>query len=95
MANWHSADKIVQRFQEGLLDDARSVRDSSELAYSKGATSVLDFIEAQRSYKAVMRDFFEAMINRTKAYYDFAKSLGVEPDAEKNRDSTVSPVKTQ
>ena len=83
LAAWNSADKIVQRFQEGLLDDALTVRDSSELAYSKGATSVLDFIEAQRSYKNVMRDYFAALVNRTNAYYDLAKSLGVELNVEK------------
>ena len=73
----------MQRFKDGLLDDARTVRDSSELAYSKGATSVLDFIEAQRSYKNVMRDYYAAMINRTNAYYDLAKSLGMELNTEK------------
>ena len=83
LAAWNSADKIVKRFQDGLLDDALTVRDSSELAYSKGATSVLDFIEAQRSYKNVMRDYYAAMINRTNAYYDLAKSLGVELNTEK------------
>ena len=83
LATWKSADKIVQRFENGLLDDARTVRDSSELAYSKGATSVLDFIEAQRSYKSVMHDYYAAMINRTNAYYDLAKSLGMEFDTDK------------
>jgi cobalt-zinc-cadmium efflux system outer membrane protein len=83
LAAWNSADKIVQRFKDGLLDDARTVRDSSELAYSKGATSVLDFIEAQRNYKIVMRDYYAAMINRTNAYYDLAKSLGMELNADK------------
>jgi len=83
LAAWNSADKIVQRFQEGLLDDALTVRNSSELAYSKGATSVLDFIEAQRSYKNIMRDYFAAMINRTNAYYDLAKSLGEPLNDEK------------
>jgi cobalt-zinc-cadmium efflux system outer membrane protein len=73
----------VQRFQDGLLDDALAVRNSSELAYSKGATSVLDFIEAQRSYKNVMHDFYAAEINRANAYYDLEKSLGVELDADK------------
>jgi len=66
-----------------MLCDALVVRDSSELAYSKGATSVLDFIEAQRSYKNVMRDYYAAMINRTNAYYDLAKSLGIELNAGK------------
>jgi len=83
IATWNSADKILQRFKEGLLEDALTVRDSSELAYSKGATSVLDFIEAQRSYKIVMRDYYAAMINRTNAYYDLAKSLGIELNAGK------------
>jgi len=83
LAAWNSADKIVQRFQGGLLDDALTVRDSSELAYSKGATSVLDFIEAQRSYKNVMRDYYAAMINRTNAYYDLVKSLGIELNTDK------------
>ncbi|MDD1621648.1 MAG: TolC family protein [Methylococcaceae bacterium] len=83
LAAWNSAEKIVQRFKDGLLDDAQTVRDSSELAYGKGATSVLDFIEAQRSYKNVMRDYYAAMINRTNAYYDLAKALGVELNADK------------
>jgi cobalt-zinc-cadmium efflux system outer membrane protein len=83
LAAWNSANKIVQRFNDGLLDDALTVRNSSELAYSKGATSVLDFIEAQRSYKNVMRDYYAAEINRANAYYDLEKSLGVELDTDK------------
>jgi len=83
IATWKSADKILQRFKDGLIDDARTVRDSAELAYSKGATSVLDFIEAQRSYKNVMRDYYAAKINRTNAYYDLAKSLGIELNTDK------------
>jgi cobalt-zinc-cadmium efflux system outer membrane protein len=78
LATWNSSDKIVRRFEEGLLNDALTVRDSAELAYSHGATSVLDFIEAQRSYKNIMHDYYAALINRTNAYYDLAKSLGIE-----------------
>ena len=43
---------------------------------------MLDFIDAQRNYKSVMLDYYTAMTNRINAYYDLAKSLGVEPDAE-------------
>ncbi|WP_262966253.1 TolC family protein [Methylobacter psychrophilus] len=82
LATWNSANKIVQRFRDGLLDDALAVRNSSELAYSKGATSVLDFIEAQRSYKNVMRDYYAAEINRANAYYDLEKSLGAAVDGD-------------
>lgn len=81
-ATWDSTDKIVQRFEAGLLDDAKTVRDSSESAFRKGATGVIEFIEAQRSYKNIMRDYYEAMINRTKAYFDLVKALGVESAAD-------------
>ena len=83
LAAWNSANKIAIRFKDGLLDDALAVRNSSELAYNKGATSVLDFIEAQRSYKNVMHDYYAAEINRANAYYDLEKSLGVELDIDK------------
>ncbi len=91
LATWKSADKIVQRFKEGLLDDALTVRNSSELAYNKGATSVLDFIEAQRNYKSVMRDYYAAMINRTNAYYDLAKSLGEDLNTQNTTATSSSP----
>ena len=84
LATWSRADKIVQRFKDGLLNDALSVRNSSELAYSKGATSVLDFIEAQRSYKNVMRDYYAAEINRATAYYNLEKALGVDNSTSKD-----------
>lgn len=85
LATWNSADKIVTRFNDGLLKDALTVRNSSELAYSKGATSVLDFIEAQRNYKNVMRDYYAAMIERVNAYHNLVKVLGVELNTSDNR----------
>lgn len=78
LAIWRSSDRILQRFHQGLLEEATTVRNSAELAYSRGATSVLDLIEAQRSYKNIMRDYYAAMINRTNAYYDLAKILAVD-----------------
>jgi cobalt-zinc-cadmium efflux system outer membrane protein len=81
LATWQSADKIVHRYQEGILDDALVIRNSAELAYSKGATTVLDFIDAQRNYKTIMRDYNAAMVNRSNAYFDLAKALGTSLDA--------------
>ncbi len=83
LAAWNSTNKIVQRFKDGLLDDALTVRNSSELSYSKGAASVLDFIEAQRTYKNIMRDYYAAEIARANAYYDFEKALGIPLDTDK------------
>ena len=83
LATWTSTNKIVQRFKDGLLDDALTVRNSSELSYSKGAASVLDFIEAQRTYKNIMHDYYAAEIARANAYYDLEKALGVQLETDK------------
>lgn len=82
LAAWTSANKVVQRFESDLLDRAKKVHEKSQLAYQRGAIGVLDFIDAQRNYKAVMLDYYMAEINLINAYYDLAKSLGTEPDAE-------------
>jgi cobalt-zinc-cadmium efflux system outer membrane protein len=91
LAAWKSANKVVQRYETELLGRARKVRERMELAYSKGGTTVLDFIDAQREYKSVMNGYNTAAINRINAYYDLAKSLGVEPDAELNQ-NTADPM---
>lgn len=90
VANWKSADQIAQRFQQGLLHDAQAVRDSAELAFRKGATSVLELIDAQRTYKTVMRDYYAAQVNRANAYYDLEKALGVEHVAKTQPQSSVT-----
>jgi cobalt-zinc-cadmium efflux system outer membrane protein len=82
LASWNSSNKIVSRYETELLERARKVRERMELAYQKGGTTVLDFIDAQREYKGVMLDYATASVNRINAYYDLAKALGVEPDAE-------------
>jgi cobalt-zinc-cadmium efflux system outer membrane protein len=82
LAEWKSAEKIVRRYESESLDYTRKVRDRLELAYRNGATTVLEFIDAQRKYKSVMLDYNTAAINRINAYYDLAQALGVEPNAE-------------
>jgi cobalt-zinc-cadmium efflux system outer membrane protein len=91
LATWNSSNKVVQRFETELLDRALKVRERMELAYRKGGTTVLDFIDAQRDYKAVMLDYYTAAVNRVNAYYDLAKAMGVEPDAELTK-NTANPM---
>ena len=80
LSAWQSADAVVKRFEGQVLDRVLKIRQTAELAYSKGATSVLDLIEAQRNYKAIMLDYNNAVINRINAYYDLCKAIGIEPN---------------
>lgn len=75
---WRAADAQVRRFEGDILGRVKAVRQAAELAYSKGATNILDFIEAQRSYRGSVLEYQNALYNRAVAYADLVKVLGVE-----------------
>ena len=73
-----SANAIVARFEKEVLQRLDKVRTAAEFAYSQGATSLLALIDAERSYKAMMLDYYAALYDRTLAYTDLLKALGEE-----------------
>lgn len=44
-----SNDEVVTLYRSGYLDQAKESRDISEFAYKRGAASLLDFLDAERS----------------------------------------------
>jgi cobalt-zinc-cadmium efflux system outer membrane protein len=49
-ADYQAAGRLVQRMEGGLLDRARRARDLVNIQYQKGAASLLDDLDAQRTY---------------------------------------------
>jgi len=47
-----TSDEVVQLYQSGYLKQAEDSRDISEYAYQRGAASLLDYLDAERSYRA-------------------------------------------
>ncbi len=45
-----TADEVVVLYQSGYLKQAEDSRDISQYAYQRGAASLLDFLDAERSY---------------------------------------------
>ena len=45
-------DQVVQLYQSGYLKKAEDSRDISQYAYQHGSASLLDFLDAERSYRA-------------------------------------------
>ncbi len=44
--------QVVKLYLSGYLKEAQESRDISEYAYRRGAASLLDFLDAERSYRA-------------------------------------------
>lgn len=77
-ASWQSADAIARRFETSVVKRIETLRKAQEVAYQKGAVGVLDLIDAQRSYRAIMLDYYTALANRSKAWADLLMAYGEE-----------------
>jgi cobalt-zinc-cadmium efflux system outer membrane protein len=53
--------KIVQLYLSGYLKQAQDSLDISEYAYKRGAASLLDFLDAERSYRSTQLSYRQAL----------------------------------
>jgi len=56
-----SNDKVVQFYRSGNLEASQRNRDISEYAYQRGAISLLDFLDTERSYRATQLTYRQAI----------------------------------
>ncbi len=56
-----SNDEVVQLYISGYLKQAQDSRDISEYAYKRGAASLLDFLDSERSYRSVQLAYRQAL----------------------------------
>jgi len=53
--------EVVQLYQSGYLKQAQDSRDISEFAYRQGAATLLDLLDAERSYRATQLAYRQAL----------------------------------
>jgi cobalt-zinc-cadmium efflux system outer membrane protein len=75
-ANWQSALSITQRFENSVLSRIEQLRQAEEYAYQRGRASLLQLIDAERNYKAMMMDYHVAQANRSNAWADLQAAVG-------------------
>jgi outer membrane protein, heavy metal efflux system len=56
-----SNEEVVQLYTSGYLKQAQDSRDISEYAYKRGAASLLDYLDSERSYRAVQLAYRQAL----------------------------------
>jgi cobalt-zinc-cadmium efflux system outer membrane protein len=74
--NLQTGDKIVQLYRSGYLDRAQKDRDISEYAYQRGAVSLLDFLDAERSYRAIQLAYRQALASWMMAVEQLREAVG-------------------
>jgi cobalt-zinc-cadmium efflux system outer membrane protein len=71
-----SNDKMVQIYRNGPLDDAKRSRDISEYAYRRGAIALLDFLNAERNYRATQLAYRQAVAAYATAVEQLRQAVG-------------------
>ena len=69
-------DKIVGLYRSGYLDQAQQSRDITEYAYRRGAASLLDFLDAERSYRATQLGYRQALASYLLALEQLREAVG-------------------
>ncbi len=71
-----SNDKVTQLYLSGYLKQAQDSRDISEYAYKRGAASLLDFLDAERSYRAIQLSYRQELASYMTAMEQLKEAVG-------------------
>jgi outer membrane protein, heavy metal efflux system len=71
-----SGEEVVQLYTSGYLQQAQDSRDISEYAYRRGATSLLDFLDAERSHRAIQLAYRQALSSYMTALEQLREAVG-------------------
>ncbi len=74
-----AADAVVQGYQQGVLDQARTLRDASRRGFQEGKTSIVALLEAQRTYRSVQTEYINAQVDAAVARAELERATGAIP----------------
>ena len=72
-----NADEVVRLYTSGYLDQAKESREISEYAYKSGAASLLDLLDAERSYRSTQLAYRQTLASYLLAVEQLRQSVGV------------------
>lgn len=81
LAAFWAASAIVNRFEGQVIQRLKQARGSVEFAYTQGAAGLIDLLDAERNYKAMMLDYYLSQNHRALAYADLLMAVGEEPQS--------------
>ena len=77
MQQYQALCKMVDKFEHGMLESAQSVRKGKIYSYNRGETSLLEVLNAQRTYNDIQQNYYETLFNRAVALVELEKAAGI------------------
>ena len=74
---YQSLSQQVKRYEESLLENARQVVDGKLFSYNRGEVSLLEVLDAQRTYNEVQAQYIETLFSHAAALVELETSVGI------------------
>ncbi|ABF39452.1 outer membrane efflux protein [Candidatus Koribacter versatilis Ellin345] len=71
-----SNEQVVQLYISGYLKESQDSRDISEYAYKRGAASLLDYLDAERSFRSVQLAYRQSLASYMTAIEQLKEAVG-------------------
>ncbi len=75
--NYQAAQKQVQLFDSNMLLEAKAILDGKVYSYKRGETSLLEVLNAQRTYNETQLSYYEARYNYAIALVELQRTAGI------------------
>jgi len=75
---YRTSERLVRRMEDRLLDRAKRSRDLVELQYKKGAASLLEYLDARRTYIATNLEYLQDLTGWWNAYFQLQAATASE-----------------
>jgi cobalt-zinc-cadmium efflux system outer membrane protein len=75
---FRSARELVESIERDLLKPAEQARDTSAYVYRSGASSLIEFLDAQRAFNETMQSYQEAQASYRRALVQLNATVGKE-----------------
>lgn len=69
---------LVKAYRGGVLDDARTSREIAEKAYARGGMTILDLLDAFRTFNATTQGYLDALFTYQRSLLEIDAAVGRE-----------------
>ncbi|MCH7903557.1 MAG: TolC family protein [Armatimonadetes bacterium] len=67
---------LVSRYVDAILPSAQDLLAKAEFGYARGGSTLLEFLEAQRTYRSTQLEYLVALADNAKARADLDRAVG-------------------
>ena len=72
------SEQTLELFQSGLLKEAEESLKIAEVSYKQGEISLIDYLDSQRTYYSILKDYQDSLYDWNVNMASLEKSIGEE-----------------